>query len=561
MDKPFQFGRRARWAAACLLASAGAALAEPRDVEFSVLLPEAEQVHLVGSFTDWEIVDDMRMENDHGRWTKTLSLDEGTHSYAFKAAGAKIADDGWRLDWKALREAKRPRGRACSAVVVPDDLEVFHARQQAATETEDGGIVVPLFYDRSKDANSPYRYYGTTFHSLESERPAGDWTLPEPKDEQTMYGTVQLGDSEFLAIVDRQSTNDAFYNRVLLDRNGNRDLTDDQPLLGKAQMRGREDYFDYSFPWIDLDIESGGRRLPYSIGLRVSGAMPPRDGDETSGRYGMRMPNLGVSPNCAYLGEFAVDGVGFRMALYDGTANGTFDDRASSPDNVRYGDRSLYARGDVLTVTTTDRVARASGSLLGSFLAIGDRLFRVRVDVPNGQMVLSPLSGPEVGTLELPGPMRSLTLLSARNDDAWMAILAGDRVSVPAGRWRLLNYQLVKKDEWGDEWSLQGRGTEETPVVSVPPTGSVRLAVGEPLQAVVAAHDMYLRQAAAKGSLRISLSLLGNLKETISDVSRISGTNTQHQLAKRYSNRPEEATYRIVKPDGERIASGSFEYG
>ena len=72
---------------------------------------------------------------------------------------------------------------------------------------------------------------------------------------------------------------------------------------------------------------------------------------------------------------------------------------------------------------------------------------------------------------------------------------------------------------------------------------------------------MYLRQAAAKGSLRISLSLLGNLKETISDVSRISGTNTQHQLAKRYSNRPEEATYRIVKPDGERIASGSFEYG
>lgn len=154
-----------------------------------------------------------------------------------------------------------------------------------------------------------------------------------------------------------------------------------------------------------------------------------------------------------------------------------------------------------------------------------------------------------------------MTMLSEAGDDALMMVLVGDRVAVPAGSWRLLNYQLTKKDEWGDEWSLQGRGTEDTPVVSAPPTGSVRLAVGEPLQAVVEISDMYLRQAAAKGSLRFSLALSGNLKEAISDLSRLSGTNTQHKLAKRSSNRPEEATYRIVKPDGELIASGSFEYG
>ena len=47
----------------------------------------------------------------------------------------------------------------------------------------------------------------------------------------------------------------------------------------------------------------------------------------------------------------------------------------------------------------------------------------------------------------------------------------------------------------------------------------------------------------------------------IADLRRISGTKTQHKLSKRYSSRPEEATYRIVKHDGELITSGSFEYG
>ena len=59
----------------------------------------------------------------------------------------------------------------------------------------------------------------------------------------------------------------------------------------------------------------------------------------------------------------------------------------------------------------------------------------------------------------------------------------------------------------------------------------------------------------------ITLGLAGCGKEQITDLRRVSGTNTQHKLAKRYSNRPQEATYRIIKPDGELVTSGSFEYG
>ena len=511
MDKPFQSGRCVRWGAGCLLALALSSGAEPRDVDFSIVLPEADHVYLLGTFNGWEVSDDARMSNENGRWRKTLSLEEGTHSYAFKAEGDKISGDGWMVDWKSSREAKRSRGRACSAVVVPDDLEAFHARQQTATETEGGSIEIPLFYERPRDGSFIYRYYGSSYQSLESARPAGDWKLPDLADDKAMFSIVRLGDSEFLAIVARQSTNDAFYNRIYLDRNGNRDLTDDSPLVGKSQSSGREDYFDYSFPWVDLEIDSGGHRLPYCVALRVSGTMPgSNDGDTSYGPFGSRPPNLLVSPNCAYLGEFSLDGTGFRLALFDSTANGTFDDLASRPNGRRFGDRSLYAQGDTFSLTTADRVGRAAGSLLGKFLAIGDRLFSVRVDVPRGRMILEPRAQ-DVGTLELPTPMRSMTMLSAAGDDALMMVRIGDRVSVPAGSWRLLDYQFAKKDEWGDEWILQARGTEDTPAVTVPSNGTVRLAVGEPLQAVVEIYrPWYLRHAAANGSLRISLGLLGN---------------------------------------------------
>ena len=152
-------------------------------------------------------------------------------------------------------------------------------------------------------------------------------------------------------------------------------------------------------------------------------------------------------------------------------------------------------------------------------------------------------------------------MLSASGDDALMLAHTGERAVVPADTWRLLSYQLAKTDEWGDVWILQARGSEDTPSVAVPPNGSAALPLGEPLRASVDIPDYALQQAVAKGSLRMSLAILGNAKERISDLRRATGTNTQHKMAPRDPNRPEAAAYRIIKPDGERVASGSFEYG
>ena len=561
MDQSRHARCRIRWSAGLLLPLALSAGAATYDADFSVLLPEAERVYLVGSFNDWEVSDDALMENANGLWLKTLSLEEGTYSYKFKAEGPGISGDGWRLDWKSSRDSRQKRVAGNSVLTVPDDLEAFHARQRGASQTE-AGIEIPLFYDRQPDKNAAYGFGGYSYHQLEADPPSDDWVLPEFVDDKPLFSVVEIGDSEFLAALDRKSSNDLFYNRLFFDRNGNRDLTDDEPLAGKTQSYGRENYFDCQFPAVDLEIELEGHRLPYCISLRVNGTMPAKndEDDDRIARMGRRYPNLLVSPRCAYLGEFALDGVGYRIALCDSEANGSFGDSASIPEGMRFGDGSLYARGDALYVSTGDRVGSSDRSLLGDFLGIGGRLFKARVDVPNGRLVLQPRKE-QTGTLEFPAPMRSLSMISSSGSESLVLVRADNRAAVPAGRWRLLQYELLKKDEWGDEWMIGARGVEDMRSVTVPENGSASLPVGEPLQASIEVSDRTSSTSGTNRMVRMSFDVLGQAGERIADISHFSGTNTQHKLALRNSNRPEGAAYRIVKPDGELVSSGSFEYG
>lgn len=61
---------------------------------FQIIAPDAEEVLLLGTFTNWE--EDpilLRHEND-GIWKITLPLDSGRHEYRF------IVDGQWRDDGK-----------------------------------------------------------------------------------------------------------------------------------------------------------------------------------------------------------------------------------------------------------------------------------------------------------------------------------------------------------------------------------------------------------------------------------------------------------------------------
>ena len=558
MERPFHLPRCAQWTLGSCLALSLPSAASSRHVDFSIVLPQAENVHLVGSFNDWQVSADSRMENENGVWRKTLSLDDGTYSYNFKTDAAETPGDGFLLDWKSTGETPRKRGRTSSVLVVPDDLDSFSARQRPAL-LNGSAIEIPLFYDRHSTNDASFRPGGGNYQSLETAPPAGNWILPEFVGEHPLFSLAKLGQTECLVAIARQSPGDPFYNRAYFDRNANRDLTDDPPIDGEAKPYGRENYFSCEFPPLDLEIDAAGHRLPYSFSLRIGGTMPAKD-DPAPASTRFRNLHFGVSPNCAYLGEFAIDGNGYRIAIGDSNANGVFGDNALLNENVRYSDRRLVAQGDTLYVSAAGRAENADGLILGQCLAIGERLFDVHLDVPANRLTLTPRQE-NLGALEFTAPVRSMSLVSASENGTLMLCRVGRRASVPAGSWRLLEYQIAKPDDWGDLWLLQAKGTDKLPSIVVTPGGSVPLPVGEPIQAGVEIYDRALQQAAANGQLRLSLALLGNAGELVSDLRHLSGTQTQHKKSKRNSNRPEEAAYRILKPDGELVFSGSFEYG
>jgi hypothetical protein len=156
--------------------------------------------------------------------------------------------------------------------------------------------------------------------------------------------------------------------------------------------------------------------------------------------------------------------------------------------------------------------------------------------------------------------MQSLSLISSRNQ-GYMALETGSQVPVPPGDWTLLSYSLSKKDAWGDTWLLQGAGSESSPALHVPRQGTATLDVGEPLKSLVQLPEYALAQAVDRGSIRMSFLLRGKRDEVITSLQRTAGDRSQHETAARYSNRPKEPSYRIIQPNGEQVASGSFEYG
>jgi len=139
-----------------------------------------------------------------------------------------------------------------------------------------------------------------------------------------------------------------------------------------------------------------------------------------------------------------------------------------------------------------------------------------------------------------------------------MAYQPGKEIKVPAGKYRLYNYQIFKKDKQGDLWRLKATATTETPFLTVDGKGKLVVELGEPYVPVV---EVRVRENRSRAS--IGFDVEGRGKEFVTDLSHISGDQTQIPLSEEedLNHRPKEPTYKIVKTDGEVVSQGSFRYG
>lgn len=422
-------------------------------------------------------------------------------------------------------------------------------------------IDVPLKYQKHPAETEDFYPYGSNGFQVSLKKPSGDWTLPNFVSDKTLYTLVKIGDEERLFILDKQKEDAKFYNRIYFDSNGNSDLTDDAVLNGTIRFMGSNNqYCNVEFPAVDTQIKINGKSLSFSFAPGIFGSMLE---ELTKSGFDEKSVNryIGVTVrlNCSYTGEFKIGNQQYSVILGDSDCNGRFNDRFSVYKFKKPppGRMQIYGRGDGFLITTKDKNEVYDVLKLGDLLQVKDRLFNVSISTAEGKMTLTPVSGNLV-SLQLPADIKRLSLYTEDEKHCLMAINPGKKIKIPAGKYRLYNYQIIKKDKQGDLWRLNATATTESPWVTADGKRKSVVEFGEPYTPFV---EVNVRENTSRAS--IGFDIEGKGKEFVTDLSHVSGDLTKIPLSEKENlgHRPKEPTYKIVKVDGEVVTQGSFEYG
>jgi hypothetical protein len=423
---------------------------------------------------------------------------------------------------------------------------------------------VPLKYEKFAEKRTGFRPYGYSQFGKTTDPPKGEWKLPALKSKLPIYAMSRLGSKERLFILDRQKTDDKFYNRLYFDDNANRNLTDDPIIDG--QFKAEPFFRRVVFPAVNTTVEVEGKSLPYSFiptlyqyNVDSKSELSPKQIDESIYFH--------LSVNCCYTGSFELGEQTYQVALGDSNGNGYFNDKLSFQKNVVFAQRTpLYPEGDFVYLTagdsaTTGTLSYYDGQVCSDMLWLNGNLFDMSISTPEGKMTLTPSRG-KAFPLKLPMEVERLSFCTSATKRSVMAYEPGKEIKVPQGEYRLVSYGTHRKDQKGDLWSLYAVATKESAVAIVNKRAGATLPFGEPYVPVAEIPEWSMqnfRQGARQVELEFNVEGAG--KELITDLSHVSGNLTDIPLSRSSPNRPTEPGYRITKMDGTIVTQGKFQYG
>jgi len=268
-------------------------------------------------------------------------------------------------------------------------------------------------------------------------------------------------------------------------------------------------------------------------------------------------------PPNTYTGSFKIDGVNYTIKITDFNHNGKINDRPKVLFSPKLSNvLAIYRQADIVTLSMGEKTDYSDGQILGDLLLLGGRLFEARIDNENKKMILDEVKN-GLFPLKLTIKLERLSLIS-ENGRCLMAYKPlGNILMLPPGKYRLLDYQVIRSDSQSGVWRLKAEGTSKSPLVTVGPGANEVLTIGEPLTPIVTPIRIYNGTLTAKDAIRLSFTVEGVGKEILTDLRSNKRTLTSISLfgGINLKNRPKEPTYTIMKPDGGIVAKGSFEYG
>lgn len=339
-----------------------------------------------------------------------------------------------------------------------------------------------------------------------AEAPKG-LKLPALKHAEPLFAkwSAPMAKSGFVWMVLDGARKRGQHDRLIVDSNGNGDLSDDEAAKPFTAHR-------YGAEFSPVKVVLPGEDGPVTYHLHASFYSQPN------------YRRLSIEPACWYEGDVRLGGKTWRCQLVDYNANGTFDDTSAKLSHSQV-DRIRLGTGDGLKTHFAGKYAQVEGALYevapardGAFVS-----FTPRPDVP-------------VGTVRLTA---QVTRFRAAGENGLFTVESADGTGrLPAGSYSVYDWELERRDKSGALWKAQGRGLPNPFVVRE--DKETKLACGEPLTAS-------LKATKTGTSYRFDQKLAGALGQTVS--------------LTRNGSRPSAPKLRIVNAAGDYDKTFTFEYG
>lgn len=236
------------------------------------------------------------------------------------------------------------------------------------------------------------------------------------------------------------------YDRLYIDANGNGRLDDDAAI----EALSARDAFSYFTP-VPVSWRENGRAVTYHLNFILTRA---------EGR-----PRLAVRSSGWFAGAVTVRGKEKECALIDQNANATFNDRSIDLENA---DMIQIVEPGVQDV-----------ALVGEFVEVDARLYRLEVPREGGRAILTPAKGVRFGKVQQPTDM--VELIAGGENGMFTVKLRKGAGKLPAGRYRIYQWTQQRKDSYDNEWAIIGHSQGNPDVFEIAAGRPVRPDLGEPI--------------------------------------------------------------------------------
>jgi hypothetical protein len=393
-----------------------------------------------------------------------------------------------------------------------------------------GPVVSELEYRSIEEMNPRPQYTGSGYVQMWLRPPERLSEEPVYFSKRPLYGEINLGDAEdskYVLVIDESKGTRSGYDTLYIDANNNEDLTDDAKVVAKSTVNSQMT----EFPQVELAVEYGGSKYPYYLTPQVYS-------------FGDTQVNWSSAGYCE--GEITFGDKTYRVALFDDTCNGAFNDAYAIPRGYpRSG--AVNAQGDTLVIDVN-----GDGEFrkhiydtpemyhVGKYVSFGDKCYELEID-PSGRKVTVRESESPHGYVTTDQDGYSVELLG---DDGALKLAGSARtLKVPAGEYRFAGSSFEVKDDDGGLWKMIGRGDWRQNAISVNPGENAEVPFGPPLTASVKATR-------SGNSFQFSLEIKGQGGETYA----------ANEIQKDGSLLP-PPRFEVRNGDGETIASADFAYG